>query len=158
MDKTEFTRRVSACKPMLYRVAMSVLGSLPDAEDAASEAVLRAWTKLDGLRNEAYFETWLTRILINTCRSVLRKRALRSETELTDAVPARESDEKGVYEALMRVELKFRLPLVLHCAEGKTMREIAQSMGLSEGVIKWRIEKGRKRLKEELIKENGYEG
>lgn len=142
---------------MLYRVAMSVLGSLPDAEDAASEAVLRAWTKLDGLRNEAYFETWLTRILINTCRSVLRKRALRSETELTDAVPARESDEKGVYEALMRVELKFRLPLVLHCAEGKTMREIAQSMGLSEGVIKWRIEKGRKRLKEELIKENGYE-
>lgn len=157
MDKTEFTCRVSACKPMLYRVAMSVLGSLPDAEDAASEAVLRAWTRLDGLRNEAYFETWLTRILINTCRSVLRKRALRSETELTDTVPARESDEKGVYEALMRVELKFRLPLVLHYAEGKTMREIAQSMGLSEGMIKWRIEKGRKRLKEELIKENGYE-
>ena len=142
---------------MLYRVAMSVLGSLPDAEDAASEAVLRAWTKLDGLRNEAYFETWLMRILINTCRSVLRKRALRSETELTDTVPAHETDEKGVYEALMRVELKFRLPLVLHCAEGKTMREIAQSMGLSEGVIKWRIEKGRKRLKQELIKENGYE-
>lgn len=142
---------------MLYRVAMSVLGSLPDAEDAASEAVLKAWTKLDGLRNEAYFETWLMRILINTCRSVLRKRALRSETELTDTVPAHETDEKGVYEALMRVELKFRLPLVLHCAEGKTMREIAQSMGLSEGVIKWRIEKGRKRLKQELIKENGYE-
>ena len=157
MDKSEFSRRVSACKPMLYRVAMSVLGSLPDAEDAASEAVLRAWTKLDGLRNEAYFETWLMRILINTCRSVLRKRALHPETELTDAVPARESDEKGVYEALMRVELKYRLPLVLHYAGEKTMREIAESMRIPEGAVKWRIEKGRKRLKEELTKENGYE-
>ena len=157
MDKSEFTRRVSACKSTLYRVAISMLGSLPDAEDAASEAVLKAWTKLHTLKNEAYFETWLTRILINTCRGILRRRALHPEAELTDAVPERETDEKGVYEALMRVELKYRLPLVLHYAGEKTMREIAESMRIPEGVVKWRIEKGRKLLKEELIKENGYE-
>lgn len=157
MDKTEFTRRVSACKPMLYRVAMSMLGSLPDAEDAASEAVLKAWEKLDTLKNEAYFETWLTRILINCCKGMLRGRALHPETELTNALPDHEREDTGVYEALMRVELKYRLPLVLHYAEGKTMREIAESMGMPEGMVKWRIEKGRKLLKEELIKENGYE-
>lgn len=157
MDKTEFARRVSACKPMLYRVAMSMLGSLPDAEDAASEAVLKAWEKRDTLKNEAYFETWLTRILINRCRAELRGRARHPETELTDTLFACESEDEGAYRALMRLELKFRLPLVLHYAEGRTLREIAESMEMTEGVVKWRIEKGRKLLKKELIKENGYE-
>ncbi len=157
MDKTEFVRRVNACKPMLYRVSMSLLGSLPDAEDAASEAVLKAWEKRDSLKDERYFETWLTRILINTGRSILRRRARHPETELHEDITAETGEESGLATALMRVEIECRLPLMLHYAEDMTMRAIAESMGLSEGVVKWRIEKGRKRLKEELIKENGYE-
>lgn len=157
MDKREFSRRVTACKPMLYRIAISALGSLPDAEDAASEAVLRAWEKLGTLRNEQYFETWLTRILINCCRSILRRRAQHPETGLDEGIPAKETESSGIEAALLHVEAKYRLPLVLHYAEEMTMREIAESMQLPENVVRWRIEKGRKLLRTELKKENEYE-
>ena len=67
----EFSERVRACQARLYRVAVSI--SHADAEDAVSEALLKAWKHAPGLRSDAYFETWLTRIVINECRTLLRR-------------------------------------------------------------------------------------
>lgn len=74
MDKTEFTAAVLAAEPTLYRVAKSMLGRDADCADAAQQAILRAWEQLDTLRRPQYFKTWLTRILINECTSLLRER------------------------------------------------------------------------------------
>ena len=75
MDKEEFTRAVLEYESTLYRVAKSMLGSEADCADAAQNALLRAWEKQHTLRDTAYFKTWLTRILINECRAMLRQRA-----------------------------------------------------------------------------------
>ena len=65
MRQADFIRRARACERRLYRVARTMLPREADCEDAVQEALLRAWDRLDTLRNEAYFETWLIRILIN---------------------------------------------------------------------------------------------
>ena len=154
MEQQAFGERVRACQTKMYRISVSIMGNDADAEDAAAEAVLRAWAKRNTLREEAYFETWLTRILINTCREFLRKKRAHITEELTDAIPAKDAQEQtGLREALMRVDEKYRLPLIMHHALGMSISSVAQALRLPEGVVRWRVEKGRKLMKQELERE-----
>ena len=155
MDKTEFGERVRACQTTLYRIALSVTGNTADAEDAAADAVLKAWEKRESLKDERYFETWLTRILINAARDIVRRRRKRNETALTENLPVPEKTQTGVMRAVLRVEEKYRLPLVMSGALGMTAGEISRSLGIPAGVVRWRIEKGRKLARAEIRREEG---
>lgn len=151
MDKEEFTRAVLEYESTLYRVAKSMLGSEADCADAAQNALLRAWEKQHTLRDTAYFKTWLTRILINECRAILRQRAryapLEEEAAEGEIAPERDS---GLYEAVMGLDEKYRLPVVLHYIEGFKTAEIAAMLRLPEGTVKTRLRRAREILREEL--------
>lgn len=151
MDKEEFTRAVLEYESTLYRVAKSMLGSEADCADAAQNALLRAWEKQHTLRDTAYFKTWLTRILINECRAMLRQRArfvpLEEEAAEGEIAPERDS---GLYEAVMGLDLKYRVPFVLYYIEGFRTREIASMLKLPEGTVKTRLRRAREILRTEL--------
>lgn len=151
MDKEEFTRAVLEYESTLYRVAKSMLGSEADCADAAQNALLRAWEKQHTLRDTAYFKTWLTRILINECRAMLRQRArfvpLEEEAAEGEIAPERDS---GLYEAVMGLDVKYRVPFVLYYIEGFRTREIASMLKLPEGTVKTRLRRAREILRIEL--------
>lgn len=151
MDKEEFTRAVLEYESTLYRVAKSMLGSEADCADAAQNALLRAWERLHTLRDPAYFKTWLTRILINECRAILRQRArfvpLEEEAAEGEIAPERDS---GLYEAVMGLDVKYRVPFVLYYIEGFRTREIASMLKLPEGTVKTRLRRAREILRTEL--------
>ena len=151
MDKEEFTRAVLEYESTLYRVAKSMLGSEADCADAAQDALLRAWEKQHTLRDTAYFKTWLTRILINECRAMLRQRArfvpLEEEAAEGEIAPERDS---GLYEAVMGLDVKYRVPFVLYYIEGFRTREIASMLKLPEGTVKTRLRRAREILRTEL--------
>ena len=74
MDKESFVRLIDGRADSLYRVAWAILGNNADVADALQETALRAWQHRGSLRNQAYFGTWVTRICINICRGMLRRR------------------------------------------------------------------------------------
>ena len=74
VDRGFFIAQVEAASDMMYRVAWSILQNDADVQDALQDAVLKAWEKRDRLREEKYFRTWITRILINTCYDTKKKR------------------------------------------------------------------------------------
>ena len=78
MNQEEFARRTQAMRQTLYRTAYLYLGREADALEAVDEAVYQALRALGQLREAAFFETWLTRILLNTCHR-----------ELPESVPPR---------------------------------------------------------------------
>ena len=149
MNKAEFVQRVRSCERRLYRVARTMLARDADCEDAVQEALLKAWAKLNTLREEAYFETWLIRILINECKNLYRRRRA-VETELPDELPQAVSDDFSLLEALMALPEKHRIALELHYIEGYKTREISGMLGIPESTVKWRLRKGRSKLKAEL--------
>ena len=57
----------------MYKAARSVLYNDEDVADAISETILACWEKIWQLKEEDYFRTWMTRILINKCNDILRK-------------------------------------------------------------------------------------
>ena len=162
LDRTEFVERVEGCQARLYRVALAALGSA-DAEDAVQEALIAAWRALGSLRDERLFETWLMRILINRCRGELRARARRATPVPDEALRAGmprgvpEPPDPGLYRALAQLDVKYRLPLMLSCAEGYSTDEIAAMLRLPGGAVKWRIHQGRVKLRELLEKEGRYD-
>lgn len=149
MNKAEFVQRVRGCERRLYRVARTMLRTDADCEDAVQEALLRAWAKLHTLREEAYFETWLIRILINECRNICRKRHA-IEAELPENLPQAVSDDSALLEALMALPEKHRIALELHYIEGYKTREISAMLRIPESTVKWRLMKGRSKLRTEL--------
>ena len=149
MDKDTFTRLAQRQERTLYRVAISYTGCLAAAEDAVQEALLRAWNKRHTLRNEAYFGTWLTRILINECKTLLRHR--KRNIPLAEIPVSSAPDEEAALlrSALYALPEKYRMPLVLHVLEGYTQREIAAILRLPLGTVKTRIARAKKELEKE---------
>ena len=74
MNKKQFTAQVLEAEKSLYHIAKSILKNDDDCADAMQNAILHAFEKLHTLRNEMYFKTWLTRILINECNYIIRSR------------------------------------------------------------------------------------
>ena len=77
-----FARLADGQLDTAYRIAGVILGSGGDAEDAAHDAVVRAWRSFATLRDTTKFEAWFQRILVNVCRDRLRKRRRSPVTEL----------------------------------------------------------------------------
>ena len=156
MDKETFASRVSAMETRLYRMASAYLHGEHDRLDAISDAILKAWQKQYTLKNEAYFETWLTRILIRECIDAQRKQKRMIPVEqMPNRIDESTGGESGYLLrcALQEIPEKFRLPLLLHYMENYGVDEIARILSLSRGAVCSRLSRGRERLKSILKEE-----
>lgn len=73
MTKDAFIREVRNAEIMLYHISKSILKNDADCGDAVQETLLKVYEKLPMLKEEKFFRTWITRILINECKGILRK-------------------------------------------------------------------------------------
>ena len=71
MDKERFGEMILANERQFYRIAKSILRKDEDCQDAAQEAIARAFGHLGSLKEDAYANTWFTRILIRECYTLL---------------------------------------------------------------------------------------
>ncbi len=159
MDEAFFTREVKARERSLYRIAISYLRQDADAADAVQDALLTAWEKRHSLRETDYFGTWLTRILINGCKTRLRSKPREERlNELPDqAAQNMGEDSLLIREALNSLNLKYRVPLLLYYLDGYPIREVARMMRLPQGTVKSRLSRARKLMREKLTDQEVFE-
>ena len=150
MDKREFSRRVLAMENRLYRVSCGLLRNPQDRLDAAQEAVIRAWERMETLRRPEYFETWLTRILINVCYDMLRARKNIVPLEELAEQPAPEGADRELHDAIQKLGGELRIVVVLHYMEGYRLREIAEMLEIPIGTVKTRLMRAKKQLRIQL--------
>ena len=161
--KREFEERLAECGPLAYRVARGVLRNTADAEDVAQEALLRAYSKFDRLRDRNRFRAWLVRIAFRLALDRLRSGKRRELRDTLWSQPVRQplgataedlavSNEFQAHleDALAELPEKLRLVLLLAAMEGHTIDEIASMLGISTGTVKSRIFYARRQLAEKL--------
>ena len=153
MTKDEFAGRILDMSPMLWRICCTQLSQSADREDAVQEAIRRAWEYRDKLRNEAYMQTWVVRILLNVCHTQQRKNQRCIVTETVMRQEAASLDYAPLYEALCALEEKYRLPIQLHYIEGFDVQSVAKMLRLPQGTVKSRLSRGRARLRSLLGEE-----
>jgi RNA polymerase sigma-70 factor (ECF subfamily) len=164
-----FEELVERTHRRVYTLAYRLVGDPHEAEDVAQEAYLRAYRSLRGFRGESRFETWLYRITANTALSHLRRRGRFGEVlaegdeRLMREQEARTPDEvverDEVERALAVLSAGQRTVVLLKDVYGFSCQEIGEEIGISEGAVKVRLHRARKRLKEEVYgAARGHEG
>lgn len=154
MDHEEFAARTQAVRQRLYRTAYLYLGSEADALEAVDEAVYQALRALRKLRQPEFFETWLTRILINTCHRELRRRKrFAGEEALPDTAGPDTYDQLPLKEAIRRLPEDLRTVIILRFFAGYTQAETAQALGIPQGTVATRQRKALALLRLELGEE-----
>ena len=128
----------------LYRIALAILGDPHEAEDAVQDAFLRFLERAPGdLENPG---AWLTRVLVNGCKSRLRL-AWRRVGPLPETLPAPGPEEREELEELFSLPPEDRAVIHLHYYEGYSTGEIARMLGQRPGTVRSRLSRAREKLR-----------
>ena len=138
--------RIIALTGMLYRVTYGLLNNEADREDAVQSAIEKGWRKASSLRDEKKLKAWLTKILINECYTLLRKKKREIPVaELPEPPEAEASPD--LRETVLALPDELRLPIMLHYMEGFSIKEIAAMLRWPQGTVLSRMNRARKQLK-----------
>ncbi|MFC4403744.1 sigma-70 family RNA polymerase sigma factor [Gracilibacillus xinjiangensis] len=141
---------------MLYYKALSYVRSKEDALDAIQETSCKAFLAIGQLKNPAYFSTWLFRILIRECYSLLRSRDKMipyEENELLKRLDREQEEEiESFYlsEALSKLRSSYQTCLILFYYHDLSISDIAEVMEKPVGTVKTYLRRAKKNLKSEL--------
>ncbi|MCI6255519.1 MAG: sigma-70 family RNA polymerase sigma factor [Clostridiales bacterium] len=150
MKEQEFVERLEVLKARLYRTALLYLGGEAAALDAVDEAVYRGLVSCGRLRQEEFFTTWITRILINVCNDELRRRRREIAVEELPETAAEAFDALPLRDAVARLPRELRAVVVLRYFSGYTLEETARALKTPVGTVSTRQRKALALLRLEL--------
>ncbi|MGL5577457.1 MAG: RNA polymerase sigma factor, partial [Sarcina sp.] len=145
-------------KLSLYKVAKGILNKEEDIEDAISSCILNAYKGIGKLKNEEYFKTWLIRILINECNTIIKKES--KITYINDYEVVNKNVNNNSYKddcgnidldnALKLLEKELREVIVLFYYDDLKQKEIAKILDINETTVRTRIFRAKEKLREIL--------
>ncbi len=153
MKGEEYFDKAEQSKEKLYRTAYLYLGSESAAVDAVDEAVYKGYLARKKLRQEQYFSTWLTRILLNVCTDELRRRKREYAVETLPETAAEPYDALPLKEAIRRLPEELRSVIALRYFSGFTLAETAHALSIPEGTVSSRQRKALALLRLDLMDE-----
>lgn len=150
-DAEAFIALMEENKQSMYKVARGFLREREDVADAMAETVLTCYEKIALLRENAYFKTWMIRILINNCKDILRSRNRQvcMEEDREAGGETVYADESGFRELIEPLGEQDRSIFTLYYVYGMKAREIASCMEMKESTVLSRLKRGREALREE---------
>lgn len=149
----EFATRITSVRTKLYKTALTYLGSESLALDAVDEAVYKALCGKWKLRHPEFFETWITRILINVCHDELRRQKRHCPLEELPETATVEYDVLPLKEALGRLPKDLKDVVILRFFAGYTVSETARALHIPAGTVATRQRKALQLLRLELDEE-----
>lgn len=155
-DKEAFQALIHIEKEKLYKIAFVYMRNEEEALEVFQETVYQALVSISTLRNNEYFSTWLTRILINTAISLLKKKqkVVPMTSEIIENVEhtgqMEIEDRLDLLEALKELEEKYKTVLLLRFYNDYSVKQIASVLNDPEGTVKTNIHRGLKALKIKL--------
>lgn len=153
-DKDAFTNLILENQVKLYKIAKARLKNEADIEDVIQETMLILYTKLPKLKDNAKFEIWLYKILINQCNKKYRKNK-------TNIIPLDLIENQKAYSNQEKIEDKLdyekilamfkkqdQMLLLLYYSNGYTTKQIAQILNKNENTIKTKLRRMKQKIKE----------
>ena len=173
-DQSAFEQLVKLYEKRVLALTTRMCKNPADAEEAAQEAFLSAWQGLPFFRGDASFSTWLYRLASNACVDLLRREGRRhnaagpslndeeAQLEVPDTAP---SPQERAEQAELREQIEaglqaltpdHRQVLILREMHQLSYDEIAQTLDVDVGTVKSRINRGRKQLRNFLLRSGNF--
>lgn len=141
----------------MYRVAFGILRTEEEIADAISNTVVIVFEKIQTLRNEEFFKTWLTRILINECYKICKQNKKIIYLENCNQEQLSYNDTYVDFETrnlVKKLDKDLKEIVVLYYFEDFSVKEISKIIKIPEGTVKSRLARARKELEKELLNSN----
>ena len=160
-DRAAFGQLVRAFERPVYNLTYRMLGNPAEAEDAAQETFLRAYSKLATYQAERKFVNWLLSIASHYCIDRLRRKSrapqlsleeplppewLTSDAPRPDEVVSKNQERERVRKVLDTLPSDYRAAVVLRYWYGLSYQEIAETTGSTESAIKSRLHRARRMM------------
>lgn len=164
-DRAAFGQLVRAYERPIYNLTYRMLGDPQEAEDAAQETFIRAYTRLSTYQRERKFVNWLLSIASHYCIDRLRRRArapqlslddplppqwLSSEADRPDQVVNQKIQQERLRRVLERLPPDYRVVIILRYWHDMSYEEIAATTGCTESAIKSRLHRARQMMAQQL--------
>ena len=172
-DESSFESLILGCQSKAYNIALRYMKNEDDAMDALQESFIKIFRHLSSFKEDSRFDTWVYRIVVNTCNDMLRK---NSNLKITDSIFKRTDEEETVIEipdvsgspeevfdkrentehiisCLEKLNHEQKEIIILRDVHGFTYDEISEILECSIGTVKSRINRSRLRLREILLEQ-----
>ncbi len=149
-DNEAFLELINENKLNIYRVARGILSNEHDIEDAMQNTVIKAYEKINTLKRNEFFRTWLVRILINECNEIIRRnKRIVSINESNHEERYNDCYENiDLTKAINSLSEELRVTTVLFYFEDMSIKDIASVLNIPNGTVRSRLSRARKILRE----------
>jgi len=161
IELNNFTELIEENKLRFYKTAKAILKNDDDVYDALQEALMSIYQNIKQLKDLKFFSTWSTRIIINKCYDLLRKRKNNivpfdenMENDINNSKnDVYEVDQYGIKKAVEGLNEELKLITILYYYDDYSVNEIAEILDIPTGTVKSRLSRVREILKMKLGKE-----
>jgi len=163
-DQKAFLQLIECDKEKLYKMAYLYVKDENDALDIVQETITKAYVNMRTVKEERYFSTWLTKILINTALDVLRKNSkiilLKEEMAEKQSPNMRIEEKMDLLQAIEQLEEKYKTVIILRYYRDLPVQQIADYLNCPEGTVKSNLHRAIQKLKQFYqggqVNEQGY--
>ncbi len=154
-----FINGINQNRLSFYKTAKALLENEDDIEDALQDSLETAYRSIESLKEPKYFKTWMTRIVINKCYDILRKKRkiIPFESEFMVNIQNETNFDENVEMKLIleKLDKDFKEIVILYYYNNFKQEEIAKILGIPKGTVKSRLHRARAEIMNILSNQKG---
>ena len=153
MTEQQFSPLAERYMDTVFRVAYSYLRSPADADDVTQDVLIQLYKEDKAFESDAHVKNWLIRVTVNRCKNVLRAPWHKAEdiADYENSLTFEAPECRELFDAVMSLDRRYRLPVLLYYYEGYRQKEIAGLLGIPEETVRTRLARAREKLKHILL-------
>lgn len=155
MSKEEFVIFAEKYMDTIYRVAYSWTKNPDDANDVTQDVLIQLYKTTKEFESDSHLKNWLIRVTVNQCKMLFRSPWNKMEDirEYANTLGFEEESHLDLFQAVMNLDKKYRVPILLFYYEGYSTAEIASILRISEKAVSTRLFRAKAKLKDYLKEE-----
>lgn len=152
MSKEEFAVIAEKYMDTIYRVAYSWTKNPDDANDVTQDVLIQLFRTTKEFESDSHLKNWLIRVTVNQCKMIFRSpwSKMKDIGAYADMLGFEEECHLDLFRAVMNLDKKYRVPILLFYNEGYTTAEIASILSIPEKTVSTRLFRARTKLRDYL--------
>ena len=152
MTDQQFVPLAQRYMDTIFRIAYSYLRSQADADDVTQDVLIQLYKTDTAFESDDHLKHWLIRVTVNRCKNIFRSpwRKVEDIADYENSLTFDAPEHRELFDAVMALDKRYRLPVLLYYYEGYSQKEIAGLLGVPEETIRTRLFRARGKLKTTL--------
>lgn len=152
MTDQQFVPLAQRYMDTIFRIAYSYLRSQADADDVTQDVLIQLYKTDTAFESDDHLKHWLIRVTVNRCKNIFRSpwRKVEDIADYENSLTFEAPEHRELFDAVMALDKRYRLPVLLYYYEGYSQKEIAGLLSLPEETVRTRLFRARGKLKTTL--------